>query len=98
MARVMKFGDDDRFTCPPDVLARVIDGEAVLLNLESGIYFGLNEVGSCIWQRIVGGSTVRDMTRQVVEEFEVSEEVARRDIDALLEQLLDRGLARKEPT
>jgi len=91
----MGFRDDDRFSCPSDVLNRLVDGEALLLNLESGIYFGLNEVGSCIWERIVIGSTVEEMTRVVVDEFEVTEEVARQDLDALLQALLDRGLAKR---
>jgi len=63
------------------------------LNLESGTYFGLNEVGSCVWERIVVGATVEEMARVVVDEFEVSDEVARRDLDSLLQALLDRGLA-----
>jgi hypothetical protein len=32
-----------------DVVFRELEGEAVLLNLETGVYFGLNEVGTRIW-------------------------------------------------
>ena len=34
----------------PDVVCREIEGEAVLLHLGTGIYFGLNAVGTRIWQ------------------------------------------------
>lgn len=94
----MGFRDDDRFTCPSDVLNRVIDGEALLLNLDSGTYFGLNEVASCVWERIVAGATVGEMASLVVAEFDVSEEVARRDLDALLLALVERGLAERAAT
>ena len=39
----------DVITISPDVVFRDLDGEAVLLNLALGIYFGLNEVGTRMW-------------------------------------------------
>jgi len=38
------------FTIPEGVVSREIEGETVLLNLESGRYFGLNAVGTRVWQ------------------------------------------------
>jgi len=43
----------DSIIIPDDVLFRELDGEAVLLNLKTGIYFGLNPVATRMWQLIV---------------------------------------------
>ena len=50
---------DSRVTIGPDVVFRELDGEAVILNLETGLYFGLNEMGTRIWQRLDAHGEVR---------------------------------------
>ena len=86
--------DEQRIVCSPDVLSRVLDGEAVLLNLESGSYFGLNAVASRVWELIGEGCTTAALRSALVAEFEVSEDVAARDLAELLSSLRDRGLIR----
>lgn len=75
-----------------DAVFRELDGEAVVLNLQSGTYFGLDTVGTRIWQLIAQYgllSTVRDA---LLEEFEVEAEAAARDLTSLVTELADRGL------
>ena len=88
----MSLHDEQRVTASNKVLSRVFDGDAVLLDLGSGSYFGLNEVGSCIWQALERGATVAELLAAVLAGFEVDEETARRDLSALLEDLSARGL------
>ena len=88
----MALRDDQRLTTSNKVLSRVFDGDAVLLDLGSGTYFGLNEVGSRIWQSLEKGATVAELVAAVLAGFEVDEATARRDLDALLEDLSTRGL------
>jgi len=88
----MKLADEQRITIVDDVLSRDLDGEAVLLDLGSGTYFGLNEVGTEIWQLIGSGATVAEVRAALLERFEVDEATARRDLDALVGELLERGL------
>ena len=46
----MKFQPTDYFVISDEVLSQEINGETVLLDLESESYFGLNEIGTRIWQ------------------------------------------------
>lgn len=71
---------------------RIIDNEAVILNLDSGIYYSLNEVGTKVWGLCDGSNGVRDITAAIVEEFEVQEEIAQKDILELISDLLTEGL------
>ena len=43
---------DAMFRIPDEVIFRELDGEAVILNLDTGIYFGLDAVGTRIWRLI----------------------------------------------
>ena len=80
------------FTPSPKVLARVLDGEAVLLDLGGGTYFGLNEVGSTIWSAVEGGATLDELVATVVSTYDVSPELVRRDVATLIDELRARGL------
>ncbi|KAB8330905.1 PqqD family protein [Scytonema tolypothrichoides VB-61278] len=64
-----------------------LGGEAVILNLKSGVYHGLNEVGARIWNFIQQPTVVNDIKQTLLEEYEVEPEVCVGDILALLEEL-----------
>ena len=76
----------------PDVISQEVSGETVLLNLESEHYFGLDEVGTRVWQLIQETGDVQAVYRTMLAEYEVSEERLRRDLDALLEEIAGLGL------
>ena len=83
----------DKITTSDDVVARVVAGETVLLNLATGTYFGLNEVGGRVWQWLDDeGCTLAEVSEKVQAEFEVSGEVAEADLLALLDRLAEHGL------
>lgn len=65
-----------------------LGGEAVILNLKSGIYHGLNEVGTLIWNLIQTPTTVKDIKAAILAEYEVEAERCDRDLLKLLEDLL----------
>jgi hypothetical protein len=67
-------------------------GEAVILNLDSGVYFGLADSGARIWELLSAPTSVADLRDAVVAEFEVDAETCLRDLRTLLTQLLDAGL------
>ncbi len=79
-----------------DAVFRDLDGEGVVLNLSSGVYFGLNEVGTRIWQLVDGLGTLSAVRDSLAREFEVDPDVAGRDLLDLVAQLADRGLVRVE--
>ncbi len=69
-----------------------LGGEAVILDLKSGVYHGLNEVGARVWNLIQQPKAVKDIKAALLEEYEVEPEQCDRDLMALLEELLDAGL------
>jgi hypothetical protein len=69
------------------VAAQVADGEAVLLNIESGEYFSLNSVGSRIWELCDGTRTTAEIVSVICDEFDVAEDVALADAREILGEL-----------
>ena len=74
------------------VLAQQVDDEIVLLDLHSESYFGLNNVGSRIWQLLQDGADREQIAEALSAEFEVEDQRLMRDVDALINQLLGAGL------
>ena len=84
------------YTASPDVVSREVAGEAVLLNLESGLYFGLNEVGSAIWQALDEGShTLNSLCDLVEDRFDAPRSVIEGDVETLLRALEAHDLVTK---
>lgn len=75
-----------------DAVFRALDGEGVVLNLTSGIYFGLNPVAARAWQLIEQLGSLEAVRQTLLDEFDVEPDVAARDLLALVTQLADRGL------
>jgi Coenzyme PQQ synthesis protein D (PqqD) len=67
-------------------------GESVILHLQSGVYYGLNEVGAHIWSMIQQPTTVPKIRSAVLETYDVEPEVCDRDILSLLQDLQAVGL------
>lgn len=67
-------------------------GEAVILDFKSGVYYGLNEVGTRIWNLIQQPKSVSEIRDAIVAEYEIEPELCDRDLKALLQQLEASGL------
>ncbi len=75
-----------------DIPWNVVDDEVVLLNLDSGHYYSLNESGRRIWELLDGENTIPDITSVICEEFNVDQEKAVKDINELIDELLNEKL------
>ena len=75
-----------------DVLAQELHDETVLLDLDSENYFGLDSVGTRIWQLLNEGQDKSDMVDTLLGEYEVEREVLEKDISELLGRLNEAGL------
>ena len=75
-----------------DVVFRELDGEAVILNLSSGTYFGLDRIGTRAWRLIEEHGSLDRVVQQLVEEYDVSAETLRADLSALFDALVAKGL------
>lgn len=67
-------------------------GEAVILNLKSGIYYGLNPVGATIWEMIQEPQTVSFVLNALLEQYEVDPDRCETDLFTLLEDLAAKEL------
>jgi hypothetical protein len=81
-----------RVRVAPDVLANVIDGETVLLNLKSESYFGLDEVGTRMWESLTTAGSIQAACEALLSEYDVEGGRLQQDVEALLEQLVEHGL------
>ena len=88
----------DKVSVPTQVLVRFLDKEAVLLNLDTERYFGLDETGARMWQLLTSQPSVETAYQQLLEEYDVDTETLRQDIIALLENLTENGLLRLIPS
>jgi hypothetical protein len=87
----------DRATIPPNVLIRFLDQESVLLNLNSEKYFGLDAVGTRMWQLVTSAPTIEAACVQLLEEYQVDSETLRSNLAELLEHLAENGLIATQP-
>lgn len=81
-----------RLTIPARVLFRELAGEAVLLQTESGLYFGLDEIGTRIWSLLQQHGEVGRVYEEMLAEYAVSPERLREDLLQLIATLITRGL------
>lgn len=83
-----------RVAAADDAISTEVAGEAVILHLEDGVYFGLNEVGSRIWSLVAEPVRVDDVCGVIEHEYDVEPETCRRDVLRLLQELADHDLLR----
>lgn len=69
-----------------------LGGESVLLDPVSGRYFGLNEVGTRIFELLGEPRSVSSIVDVLVQEYEVSEDQLRRDVEQFVSEMMSRGL------
>jgi hypothetical protein len=75
-----------------DAVFRELEGESVLLNLETGMYYGLDAVGTRAWQLAAADGSLRAVRDALAEEYDAEPAVIERDLLALAEALIGKGL------
>src|SRR2546428_13535401 len=75
-----------------DQVSADLAGEAAILNLRSGVYYGLDAVGARIWSLIQEPKTVEDIRDTILNEYDVEPERCESDLLQLLRQLAAEGL------
>ena len=79
-------------TIPPQVMSRVVGDDTVLLDLESGMYFGVDGVAKQIWESISEGRSLGETAEVIASEYEVDEAQAQADVLKFITDLAERGL------
>ena len=80
------------FSPSQDAVFRDLDGEAVILHLASGTYFGLNSVGTRIWQLMEQDGRLTVVLGELREEYDAPPDVLERDLLELVERLVEARL------
>jgi hypothetical protein len=73
-----------------------VDGESVILDLEEGVYYGLNPVGARIWAEIQEPASVEEIAAAITAEYDVDTEQCLEDVLALLRNLEENDLIEVE--
>lgn len=80
------------FKIPPTVVARMVGAETVILDLESGTYFGLDEVGTRVWQLLQQGKTITETCEALSKEYDIDRATLVSDAHDLASELLEKKL------
>lgn len=80
-----------------DQVSAEVDGEAVILNLADGIYYGLDGVGARVWELLAAPRPAGELRDAITAEFEVDADTAWRDLADLLGELARRRLVEITP-
>ena len=78
------------------VFAQEVDGEIVLLDMNSENYFGLDTVGTSIWHALKKSANLNEVLMLLLDEYEVEEEILRKDLIIFVENLKTNKLIKME--
>ena len=90
----MAIAFSSRLTQSPDVLISHHGREAVLLDLKSEQYFGLNETGTRMWTALMEAEAIEGAFERLLAQYDIVPDVFRSHLERFIEQLVERGLAR----
>lgn len=76
----------------PDQVSAEVDNEVVMMSVEKGLYYGLDEVASHIWRALAEPQTPRALCAALVQEFDVESDECEKDVLELLEELAKQDL------
>jgi hypothetical protein len=75
-----------------EVAAKVIDGEAIIINLANGVYYSMDKVGALVWDRLQAGHTLDDAIVAVTRAYDVSRDQAESNVRELVQELVQENL------
>jgi len=75
-----------------EVAAKVMDGEAILINLSNGIYYSMDKVGAVLWELVEKNFSPEEMVGFIINRYDVESERAQTDVERLLKELVDEKL------
>ncbi len=104
----MKLGEDNSAILDPDLdvdaviciepsnVSCDLADEAIILNIQSGTYFGLNSVGARIWKAVAKPTSIRDICAVICNEYDIEPAQCEQDVKRLVHNMVKNGLVRLE--
>lgn len=93
----MTVPDEVRYERAAELLEAELGDELVALEPDAGTCFGFNNVAAAVWRRLSSPKSLSELSAELSDEYEVSDEECRSDVAALLDELLSRKLVRVKP-
>ena len=87
----------EKFTQNKAIVQSKIGEEVVMLDMDSGFYFGLNSVASVIWGMLSNEIDFESLINQLMTQFDVERSLCEADTKELLDQLLEKNIIRRVP-
>ena len=88
----MSTSSNRRLVVPDDVITQEVGGETVLLHLGTGIYYGLDAVGTGIFNTVTTATSLQAACDTLLAKYDVEADRLRADVDVLVEKLTGLGL------
>lgn len=76
----------------PDATHQTVGEEAIIINLNTGAYYSLNDTGTMFWEMLDGQRSIADCARLIATEYEVDLSVVEADLLELAAEFRDEGL------
>jgi hypothetical protein len=80
-----------------ELVCSTINDEVVMLSIEHGKYFGLDSVGSCIWEKISTPTLVSDVLRQMLDMFDTDRLTCENEVIEFLEEMIEKQIVKIVP-
>ena len=90
----MRVTDSTVISRSSSVLTAEVDGEIVMMSIERGRYFGLDDIGSDIWKRLDPPCAFADLIDRLVVEYEADRATIAEDVRALLSRMVEHDVVR----
>jgi hypothetical protein len=90
-----QFLDTDRVVATQGLLTTRVDGEVMAMSVERGACYGLDPIGSRVWELVETPISIADLVDRLTREYDVEAEVCRSDVCALLVQLQAEGMIQR---
>lgn len=94
----VSFSKEHVISPAPQQLSSKLGAETVILNMQSGVYYGLNPVGARVWELAQNHIAVGALHDQLIAEFDVQPDVLKNDLTTLLKQMQAEGLVQISAT
>ncbi len=79
---------EEIFQKNPEIVYRIIDGNAILVSSKDDKIMSINEVGTRIWDLLDGKTTIKEIIVKITEEFDVDQDTAKDDVQEFVEKCL----------
>jgi hypothetical protein len=92
MSAQLIISEHSRIVVSKEQVYSELQGEAVILDIKSGVYYGLNQVGASIWNLIQVPKTMHEIQAALLAEYDVEPETCKQEVLVLLQDLAAKGL------